>query len=290
MSVAAGPWKHDARSPKYEEFRAFSPADWHGQRAPSYDWIVEGCFLRGTVAILAGDGGLGKSLLCQQLCTAAALGRQWLGLGTQRCRALALFCEDDRDELQRRQEAINRYYGCEMGELEDVMMLDRAGRDSVLMRFGRWGDEGHTTPAFEKIRLIAEEHGAQIIILDTVADTFSGNEIDRNQPRTFVRALRRWAIERQGIVILTQHPSVQGMADGSGRSGSTGWRNSVRSMIYLTKPKKKGEEEPDPNARVLKTMKMNAGRSDGKHNLVWSKGVFVRLEETFEGYQPECPF
>ena len=282
VAVQQGPWKHDARSPRYEDFRAFSPADWQGSRAPAYDWMVDGCFLRGTVAILAGDGGLGKSLLCQQLCTAAAVGRAWLGLPVARVRSLALFCEDDRDELQRRQEAINRYYDCSMADLEDVMILDRAGRDSVLMRFGRWGDEGHTTPAFEKIKLLAEEHGAQILILDTVADVFSGNEIDRNQPRTFVRLLRRWALERQGVVILTQHPSVAGMSEGSGRSGSTGWRNSVRSMVYLTKDKK----DEDGNNRVLKTMKMNAGKSDGKYKLTWHKGVFVRIEETFTSYNP----
>ena len=278
--IAEGPWRRDARSPNYEDLRPFSPADWNGSRAPGYDWLVEGCFLRGTVAILAGDGGLGKSLLCQQLQTACALGRSWLGLECRRARSLAVYCEDDREELQRRQERINAHYGCEMDELDDVMMMDRAGRDSVLMRFGKWGDEGHVTPIYESIRQRALEQGAQIVILDTVADVFSGNEIDRNQPRTFVRLLRRLALELQGLVLLTQHPSVAGMAEGSGRSGSTGWRNSVRSMVYLTRDKTDAQER----RRILKTMKQNAVPGGGKLVLDWKGGVLVRQEENVEAW------
>ena len=268
-AVAHGPWQQRDAAP-IGQFRPFSPSDWQGKAAPALDWIVEGCFLRGTVAMLSGDGGLGKSLLMQQLCTAAATGRSWLGLRTKQCRAFALFCEDDAHELHRRQMRINAHYGIESGDLTEVMYASRAGEDSILMRFDKWGQQGTPTPLFDQLTHACRQLGAEIIIIDTLADVFSGNEIDRNQPRTFVRALRRLAMACQGVVILTQHPSLQGLSSGSGLSGSTGWNNSVRSRLYLTSDKK----AEDDTVRELKTMKSNSGPTGNKLKLRWCNGVF----------------
>ena len=272
--VIKGAWVEKPQTRQFDEFKPFSPtAKWENSKAPALDWIVKDAFLRGSVAILAGDGGLGKSLLMQQLMTASATGQQWLGMWTQKCRSLAVFCEDDVDELHRRQERINEHYGCRMSDLEGVQMESRPGRDCVLMQFKQWGGDGRKMPMFEQLTYAAKQHKAQIVILDTVADVFSGNEVDRNQPRTFIRALRQLAMEIQGVVILTQHPSNEGMASGSGRSGSTGWHNSVRSRLYLTKPKQKEDDEPT-NERLLKTMKQNSGKFGGKLSITWDSGVF----------------
>lgn len=272
-NIARGPWQAPQKK-TFEEFRPFSPIAWEGEEAPRVDYIVQDCFVRGTVAILAGDGGLGKSLLCQQLLTACWTGADWLGHRTVKSRGLAVFCEEERDELHRRQQAINAHYNCDMTHLEGVQFEARAGRDSILMEFRQWGGDGRETAMFDQVDFAAGQHGAQIIVLDTVADVFSGNEIDRNQPRTFIRRCRRLAIKHQATVILTQHPSNEGLSSGSGKSGSTGWHNSARSRLYLTKPKAKDDAKPDPDARLLKTMKANYGRSDGSVELRWRDGVF----------------
>lgn len=272
--VVRGAWQENY----VDQLTPWSPCDeWAKSRAPQLDWLVEGAILKGTVAILAGDGGLGKSLLLQQLITAAALGEPWLGMRTQKVRSLAVFCEDDMDELWRRQERINEHYNCAMNDLEGVLIDSRPGRDCVLMNFRQWGGDGRETRMFDQLRDRAYEHGAQIVVLDTVADVFSGNEVDRNQPRTFIRALRRLALGIQGTVILTQHPSNEGMSSGSGRSGSTGWHNSVRSRLYLTKPK--GSDDQETDERLLKTMKNNHGKFGGKMSVTWKNGVFVLTEE-----------
>lgn len=275
-NVIGGPWRDDR--PSLDEFSPFSPAEqWEASQAPAIDWMVDGAFIRGTVGILAGDGGLGKSLLLQQMMTAMALGVPWLGMPTVKTRTLALFCEDDVDELHRRQERINSHYGCRMMDLEAMRIESRPGRDCVLMRFGRWGADGQTTPMMAQLFHAAKAHGAQAVIMDTVADVFDGNEIDRNQPRTFIRALRRMALRLQGVCILTQHPSNEGLSSGSGRSGSTGWHNSVRSRLYLTKPK--GTDDKESNERWLRTMKQNAGPFGGKLQIVWDRGVFRLVEQ-----------
>ena len=243
MTIIHGNWEEKPQTRQFDQFKPFSPAGkWEHATAPSLAWLVDGAFLAGSVAILAGDGGLGKSLLMQQLMTASYTGQKWLGMRTEKCRSLAVFCEDDVDELHRRQERINEHYGCRMTDLDGVMIESRPGRDCVLMQFKQWGGDGKEMPMMAQVKYAAKQHGAKIVILDTVADVFSGNEVDRNQPRTFIRALRQLAIELQGVVILTQHPSNEGMSSGSGRSGSTGWHNSVRSRLYLTKPPKTDDQ------------------------------------------------
>jgi RecA-family ATPase len=52
---------------------------------------------------LYGAGGEGKTLLAQMLATACAVGGNWLGLTVKRCRSLLIFCDDDQDEMHRRQ-------------------------------------------------------------------------------------------------------------------------------------------------------------------------------------------
>lgn len=267
-------------------FEPFSFTKWHGKQAPAPDWMVDGCFMRGTVAILAGDGGLGKSLLCQQLMTAAWLGKRWMGLRTAKARSLGVFCEDDRDTLQRRQEAINRHYGCSMLDLDGVWGESMIDRDFVLMKFPQWGDDGRRQIAFDQIEQWAFAHKANLIFLDTLSHVFAGNEIDRNQPKTFVRHLRKLALRIQGCVILTHHPSQEGLKSGTGTSGSTGWNNSVRSRVYLTAAQKKGEDERI-NERVLRLMKNNEGKRGTKIELVWDNGVFRPKEEQMSYWNDE---
>lgn len=273
--VAAG-YKVDENTIKKQRpdrLDPLSPSAWTGS-PPPHNWVVDGCFLNRTVGQISGDGGLGKSLLMQQLCTAAALGRPWLGLPTKACKSLAVFCEDDAEELWRRQVDINHHYECTPADLAGrILYAPRPGMENVMVEFPPRGNKPTFLPLFEETREQALRFGAQIIILDTQADVYSGNEIARDQASRFVTALRRLAIEIDGIVILTAHPSLTGMSTGSGRSGSTGWSNKVRSRVYLTSPTQTEDEQT--NERLLKTMKNNHGPSGGKIRLMWDKGVFI---------------
>lgn len=272
------------RKRSIEPFPAFSPSKWENLTPPHPDWLIEGCFLKGTVGMMSGDGGVGKSLLCQQLLTAAAIGKPWLGLRTQQCPTFGFFCEDDEDELHRRQASINQLYGCTMADLDTVTYSSRVAMENVIMTFDKkTGDEGRTTGIYSQLKFAIEQSGAKIAVIDTVADVFGGNENYRIQVRKFITELRKIALRMQGVIILTAHPSVGGMASGTGSSGSTAWNNSVRSRIYLTREKgfADGEDE-DNNKRTLKTMKNNQGPGRGKIPLIWHQGVFERTD-TAEG-------
>ena len=260
-------------------FDAFSPTIWQGKEVPERRWLIPGLLIRGSVTMLNGDGGIGKSLLAQQLATALATVRPFLGIEPQAepVPSLSVFCEDDLQELHFRQAHINAHYGCTMDELGAMALLRRVGEENGLMTFDRRTDEGEETPFYRQLEQTIRDSGAELIVIDTSADTFIGNENIRTQVRQFINALRRLAQINDGGVVLNAHPSLTGLASGAGFSGSTAWHNTVRGRLYLTKPQTaEGEEEEQSDARVLKLMKSNYGRAGETIALTWRDHVLVR--------------
>ena len=242
------------------------------QPVPERRWVVPGWIPQGAVTMLGGDGGVGKSLIAMQLATACATGNPWLGQPATPCKVLALFCEDDADELHRRQDAINQHYDIEFGDLENMNWVSRVGDDAVMMVFDY--DKGEATEFFQQVHNAAQDFGAQLIILDALHDLFAGNENARPQARQFINLLRSLALDCDGAVVLCAHPSLAGLSSGTGLSGSTGWNNAVRSRLYLTRPTAEEGQEADDDERILSRMKANYAPAGGTISLRWNKGAF----------------
>jgi RecA-family ATPase len=260
---------------KAQALGAFEITELHGQEVPERRWLVPNLVPRGAVTMLSGDGGVGKSLLGMQLMTAGALGGKWIGIDVPRFTSLGYFCEDDRSELHRRQQAINRYFDCEFATLKGLRWWPRVGRENVLVQYGR---DSHTPPRLSKgwaeLEQTVRENNVELIVIDTVADVFGGNENYRAEVRNFIARLRDLARLNDGAVLLMAHPSVSGQQSGTGLSGSTAWNNSVRSRLYFTRPRNASDDESD--ARELRGMKSNYGKTGGKIKLRYERGVFVR--------------
>jgi RecA-family ATPase len=256
--------------------RILNPRDWAGLPIPERRWIVPDWIPRGVVTSLYGPPGIGKSLLAQQLMTATALERPWLGMAVEPMRSLGVFCEDDDDELHRRQAAINRQlHGCDFADLGGMLLLPRLGEDNILMRFTRDG-RGEPTGFFDQLAEAAQDQRIELIVIDTIADTFGGNQNDAGQVRQFVQfGLARLARIIGGAVLACAHPSRAGQNSGTGESGSVQWDATVRSRLYLALPGKEDDEQPaDPDVRVLTRKKANYAARDDAVDLSWSNGVF----------------
>lgn len=256
-----------------------------GQDIPTIKWIIPGVLVEGGVTLFSGQGGKGKSLLCMQMQAALATGQHWLGIEVDRMSSLALYCEDERIVLHRRFEDIRIHYGVDFSDLELARFKSRVGEQNELMRFwGKKQDEGEITGFFRQVAEEIENWGVRVLIVDTVADCFGGNENFRSQVRTFVNKMRQLVLANRGGVILNAHPSRAGLADGSGLSGSTGWENSVRGRINLTEPRRgqdeDGEDAEPSKERILKVMKNNYGPAGTKWRLTWDRGVFTRTDGT----------
>jgi RecA-family ATPase len=255
-----------------------NPVDLALKPVPRREWIVEDWLPIGCVTANYGDGGTGKTLLAQQLMTSTALGGIWCGRDVMRCRSFGLFCEDDEAELHRRQAAICAGYGASLDALEAMRWVSGVGQDNALMTFE--GDGAYTTPMYDAIRQGAIDHGAQLVVLDTAADLFAGNENDRHQVRRFIGQLNRLAIDIGGAILLNAHPSRTGLSTGNLDGGSTAWSNSVRSRWSLARPPSTEGEQEDPDARILTRRKANYARIGEDVALRWQEGVLVPLNAT----------
>jgi hypothetical protein len=111
------------------------------------------------------------------------------------------------------------------------------------------------------------------------ADVFAGNEIDRAQVRQFIRLLTRIAIASGGAVTLNTHPSLTGIASGTGLSGSTQWHNSVRARAVMSTVKSSNDGAPsDGSLRQIEFRKNNYGPICATHFVRWQNGLFVPVE------------
>jgi RecA-family ATPase len=244
-----------------------------GKPVPQRRWLVPDWIPWRRVTGLYGAGGEGKTLLAQMLMTACALGQPWIGLPVKKVKVLGIFCEDDEDELHERQDAINKFYGCEFSDLENMRWIARLGFDNIIMTF----DNGRPvkTGVWQELFDEAKTFGAQLCLFDTVADFFAGNENDRSQVRQFGQvALGGFARELDAAALACAHPSRSGITSGSGESGSTQWDALFRSRLYLTRPKSEEGEEPDPFARILYRKKANWAQREDEIKLRWCDGVF----------------
>ena len=254
--------------------RIVRPVNLDGKTIPEQRWIARNWLAEGTAAALYGDGGTGKTLLAQQLMTACATGTSWLGLDVEPCKALGFFCEDDDDELHRRQHAINKHAGVGFSDLGNMAWVSRVGEEGTLIRYSRDGTPS-VTPLWKAVQEATMDMGARVVVLDTAADIFGGDENVRGQVRHFMAQLNGFASRIKGVVMLCAHPSRSGMNSGRGDGGSTAWHNGARARLYLARPEADKDSSVDPNVRVLSMPKNNRARTGEAIQLRWDAGALI---------------
>lgn len=257
---------------KLEPIAWINPADWIGAEPPKRKWIVTGMIPDGEVTLLTGKGGVGKTLLAQQLGTCVAQGLPFLGHDVQQCRVMGFLCEDAPDELHIRQKDINAALCQDMTDIApNLRIASRKYMDNLLAVFDRNTSSMKRTAVWRQLVEDAKAFGAKLVIVDTIADTFGGSEIDRAQVRQYVQAcLGKLAQEIGGAVLALGHPSRAGESSGDGTSGSTAWHASVRSRLYLEHATKDGAGP----MRRLSNKKANYGPAGDEYMLRWARGAF----------------
>ncbi len=266
---------HPGIAPRVSGFETFPASSLAGKPIPEQEWLARDLIPAGQPVLLSGDGGLGKSLLALQLAVEVAKGGQWLGTFVPKGPALYLSAEDETAEIHRRLTRITDG----LDKLTDLHIAPMADLDPQLVTPGARGSGLNTTALYDAVAARVEEIRPALVVLDSAADYFGGNEVVRSEVRWFIARLRVLCHATGCTVLILSHPSVSGMQSGSGLSGSTHWNNSVRARLYLTRPV---GQDADRDERVLEVMKNNRGPLGKRVEMRWRAGAFVAVEGVAE--------
>src|SRR5262249_35535178 len=110
---------------------------WAGSKAKPRDWEVPDMIPRRQVTLLAGDGGIGKTIVALQLALAASTATGWLITTPRKARVLYVGAEDEMDELHRRVKAIAAASGVDLANATDFYLCSLVAEETpALVTFG----------------------------------------------------------------------------------------------------------------------------------------------------------
>jgi RecA-family ATPase len=267
--------KEPAVPPTITEDDWICAKDWYGITPSEQQWTIDGLVPSRQVCLFSGHGAAGKSTIALHICAAHALGRMWLSFNAAPGPAFFIDAEDDLAVIHRRLIAVTEMYGVEMNTLGDLHILSLAGKDALLAVTDR-NKLLQPTTLYHALLKRAELFRPRQIVLSSSANLYGGNEMDRAQVTQFIGLLTRLAIAADGSVILISHPSLTGMSNDSGISGSTSWHNAVRAQFYLKSLKDDGQNgQATSDMRLLEFKKSQYGPVEKSAPLKWRNGMFL---------------
>ena len=258
------------------------------------EWLIESWLPGNCVAMLTGDGGVGKSRLALQLAWALSGDGQWLGEAGQMPPSGADYgmgfeplgprkvvyatWEDSPEQIRGRLYWLQQ--SDKVGEGRNFKIADMRSRGHL------WAATQHNvvprlTPAGEELRLSAEQHDASLLVIDTLGVANGASEIDRAQVGAFFADWAAWADESDCTVLLIAHPPK---TPGVAYSGSTGMLGGVRAMWNIESVKQgcRGECDSPRSCKCepayayrLVNAKQNYSETTGSVWLTNRRGVWI---------------
>jgi hypothetical protein len=237
--------------------------DWRARAAqdpPPRRWAIKPWFGFGHITLLPGDAGIGKTLLAEQIGSCLSIGRPFIGEISEPHQVLLWACEDDGDELHRRQISIAKWLDVPLEAFaERLHVVPRVGLENTLVS----SQYGQVMPTSLLGRLSEQvlDLGVRVVLLDNVAQLFGVNENVRHEV-TAAMNLVLGALPGCAILLLA-HPA---RALGSEFSGSSAWEASARTRLFLGSklPDQKvdPEDTPEDDVRYLSRRKANYSSRD----------------------------
>jgi RecA-family ATPase len=236
-------------------------SNWDREPVPERKWAIRDRVPLNQAGLFSGEGGAGKSIIELQKDVAHVAGKDWLGSMPEPGPAVYIGAEDDEDELHIRLAAIAKYYAVTFEELiaGGLHVLCLLGEDATLCAVSGKSARMEVTNLYRQLKEAAGDIKPKNISIDTLSRAFAGSEIDRVQVYAFAMHMQALAMAAGGSVTVLSHPSLQGIASGSGISGSTAWHGAFRFRQYLTGIKPAEGEQPDGDLRQLEFKKNQYG-------------------------------
>jgi len=255
------------------------PLNWEAledRTPPERDWAIEHWLGMGHVTLFAGAGGAGKTGVAQSMGSCLALRREYLDWLPSERRVLMWACEDEHDELWRRQAAIAKWLDVPLSAFSDRLFIHSYHRADVELAGLMDQRRLVGSPMLKELREQIGDYRAGVVFLDNIARLFGGNENDRHQVSAFIAMLTAVSEPTNAAMVLLGHP---GKAVGAEYSGSTAWEGAARARWYLgsTLPDAAPSDDDAPTddrIRYLSRRKANYSARDWRR-ITYTDGVMV---------------
>jgi len=236
-----------------------SPIDWAALEAdgepPPREWAIENWLGRSGPSLMAGRGGIGKSLVAHMLGATLALGRDYFGKCNGPLTVLYWSCEDEADECRRIAWANASALNVPVSAFARLHVVSRVGLDNTLVQY-EFGKPMYGA-ALEQLRQQAEDVQADVVILDNVAHMFGGSGGSRREVTHFVNTVAALHGGRKVSTLFLHHTSK---ASGSEYADSAAWENAVRMRWWLTDKLPDRPDDEDDGGRADSGMRYLARR------------------------------
>jgi len=274
---AAPSWTPDGAGEQASPLAWLDMSRWDGEAVPERQWAIRDRVPARQAGLFSGEGGTGKSILELAKNVAHVTGKDWLFTMPEKGPAIYLGAEDDKDEIHIRLAAIAARYGVTFKELVagGLHILPLLGQDATLCAATGKSGKVETTALYRQVYEAAGDIKPKNISIDTLSRAFAGNEIDRVQVYGFVMHMQALAMVAGSSVTVLSHPSLAGIASGTGLSGSTAWHGAFRFRQYLTSVKPESGEQPDNDLRQLEFKKNQYGPLGENIVLRYDGGLFL---------------
>jgi AAA domain-containing protein len=235
--------------------------------------------------LLSGAAGSGKTLLMQQWAACLCLGKRFMApfVFERPLVVLMWACEDESDELWRRQVAVCEWLGIGLAELANrFYLVPRLGKENTLLEPHQGSLQ--RTSIYGELREEVNDVRADVLIMDNTAQTFGGNENARHDVTVFSNMMAGLVEGRFFCPVTLGHT---GKGEKSEYSGTTAWEAAVRMRLYFggqlpdADPMSLLDNAPDEDTRFLAKRKANYTPKDYRR-FTYRNGVFVP-EETESG-------
>jgi RecA-family ATPase len=254
-------------------------SNWDREPIPERKWAILNRVPVNQAGLFSGEGGTGKTILELMKDVAHVAGKDWLGSLPEPGPAIYIGAEDEEDELHRRLAAIAAHYGVTFEELiaGGLHVLCLLGQDATVCAVSRKSGRVEVTDLYRQLYEAAGDIKPRNISIDTLSRAFAGNEIDRVQVYAFAMHMQALAMVAGGSATILSHPSLQGIASGTGLSGSTAWHGAFRFRQYLKGVRPADGEQSDNNLRELEFKKNQYGPTCEAIALRYQHGLFLPL-------------
>jgi len=197
----------------------------------------------GDVAMVYGDGGIGKSWLAHQLAVSVASGEDFLGASVSRDRVLVLDFENSRWELGRRLRATATAAGVDVDVLNGELCVQP---------FGQTGKTLLQLKA-EVLRL-TDTFGPALVIVDGWQSAFGGDVVSGEHVTNCYRLLKHLAGQDRAVLVLHHVSTTQMSNKEPNPAGNRFVRNFGRAVYHM-------RAEKTGNVVTLRAVKENYGIS-----------------------------